>query len=95
MVLGYIAKHSLLLSHAPRIITLAKELAKEPKILNSISMDRTSASYKTHSEIAKTITDKLATLLESTCFSYNMEEATSSNNERIMCILVSYFSFDV
>jgi hypothetical protein len=47
------------LSMAAVLIDLAKELAKDPQALDSLSMDRTSASYKLTYGLCKTIMDEV------------------------------------
>ena len=57
MVLGVIAEHSMPMTMAPVVIALAKELAKDSKMLSTLSMDRTSAGYKMYG-LEKTFRDK-------------------------------------
>ena len=42
--------------------------------------------------LAKYFQDKLDKVLQGTFFSLNMDESTSTNNEKIVAVLVSYFS---
>lgn len=92
MVLGFIAEHSLSLSMVPRILELMKAAAVDKKALNTVSMDRTSAAYKLRFGLAKTIDDALVSDLKTCHFSFNIDEATSHNNKRVLAVLVSYFS---
>lgn len=57
LVLGFVAENSLPLSITPGLIDLAKVLAKDPKALAELSVDRTSASYKLNYDVKKTIQD--------------------------------------
>ena len=77
---------------APDVIKLAKLLATDPKALSELAMDRTSASYKAHLGLAKTMNDSLISTLQQTKFSLNIDEATSENHHKVLTILVSFFS---
>lgn len=45
MVLGFAAEHSLSFALVPKVIELTKALAKDQKALESLTMNRTTASY--------------------------------------------------
>lgn len=92
MVLGFIAEKSLPFSIAPDLIGLTKELARDQQALNGLSMDRTSASIKMRLGLAETIKSDLITYMKTSPFSLNIDEATSSNFHKILCVLVSYYS---
>lgn len=92
MVLSFTAQHSLAFSLTPHIIDLAKALANDKKALDEMSVDRTSASYKLKYGVAKTVKDKLVSDLQNNYFSLNIDEATSNNINRVVTVLVSYFS---
>ena len=53
-------------------------------------MDRTSASYKMKYGVGKTAEDKLLEILRNNKFSLNIDEATSDNLQKVLCILVSF-----
>ena len=92
MVLGVITEHSLPLSIAPVLIKLARELARDPRALEEMMMDRTTASYKlTHGLKASLINDILQEI-RSQPFSMNIDEATTKTNVRVLGVLVSYWS---
>lgn len=57
LVLGTIAEHSLPLSMAPVIMNTARELAKDPKALNHMQLERTTASYKMRFGLGKIFLD--------------------------------------
>lgn len=95
IVLGTVAEHSLKLKMAPVIIKTAKELAKDKKALDELTMDRTTASYKMQYGLKKTVFEKTLHSIRSCPFSLNIDEATSSNNKKVLGILVSYFDDDV
>ena len=44
--LAFAAEHNIPLSKVPDLVEYAKEMSKDPKALDKISMGRTSASYK-------------------------------------------------
>ncbi|KAK6167395.1 hypothetical protein SNE40_021431 [Patella caerulea] len=91
MIIGFTSENSLSFSAVPAIINLAKALAADKKALDGLSMNRTTASYKTQFGIGKTFQDQLVTTLISTPFSFNMDESTSSNFQKVLTILVTYF----
>ena len=74
------------------VIELAQELAKDPKALAELWMDRTSASYKLTHGVKKTIQDDVLEEIRSVPFSFNIDEATSKTNKRALGVLVSYWS---
>lgn len=86
------AEHNLPFSVAPSLIDLAKELARDPKALNSLSMDRTSASIKMRYGLANTLLSEIIGKMKSGYFSLNIDESTSNNLMRVLSILVSYYS---
>ncbi|RXN32849.1 splicing factor 3B subunit 2-like protein [Labeo rohita] len=89
LILGFIAENSLPLSVTSGIIKLAQELAKDPKALAELSMDRTSASYKLTHGVKKTILDEALEEIRSVPFSLNIDEATSKTNKRVLESLFS------
>lgn len=46
LICSFIAEHSLPLSIAPYVVSLAKELSRDPKALSKLSMERTTVAYK-------------------------------------------------
>lgn len=91
MTLSFVAENSLPLSIVPKLIDLAKELGRDPKALNSISMERTSATYKLKDGLSYNIENKLIENLKKSFFSLNMDECTSSNMHKVFSILVCFF----
>ena len=92
LVLGVLAEHSVPMTFAPVLIEAAKELAKDPKALSQLSMDRTSAGYKMKYGMNKTFLDETVTYLKDSPFCLNIDESTSSNNTKVLEILVSYYA---
>ena len=91
-VLGFMTENSLSLSMAPRLVTLTKELARDPSALSKLSMGRTSATYKATYGLAKTFKEDMVDDIGDQFFSLNLDEATSSNNEKVLTVLISFFS---
>ena len=83
MVLAVMAENSLPMTMAPVLIDLAKQLARDPKALGSLSMDRTSASYKMTHGVHKTMQDRTVQAMRNVPFCLN---------KRVLGVLVSYFS---
>jgi hypothetical protein len=76
----------------PEIIKLTKELSKDKKAVDGLSMDRTSASYKLTYGLKKTIHETTINEIRHSPFSLNIDESTSNNNKHILTVLVNYFS---
>ncbi|XP_011677577.2 uncharacterized protein LOC105444695 [Strongylocentrotus purpuratus] len=92
MLLAFMAEKSLPFTMAPDLIDLSKALSSDQKVLNELSMDRNTASYKMRFGLAKTMEDELIADLQKNKFSMNIDEATSDNNKKVLSVLVSYFS---
>nr|XP_026695260.1 uncharacterized protein LOC113475366 [Ciona intestinalis] len=92
MVLAVISENNLPLSIAPVLINLAKELSKDKKVLDNLTMDRTTASYKLTHGLSKTLLDRTLAEIRKCKFSLNIDESTSNSHKRVFAILVSYFS---
>ena len=93
-LLGFMAERDIPFNHSDDLIQLSQNMAKDIKVLNAMSMDRTTASYKLSFGLAKYFQDKLDKDLQKTFFSLNIDESTSNSNEKIVAVLVSYFSTD-
>lgn len=91
MLLAFVAEHSLSMKMVPRLISLSQELGKDRKVLDSMSMDRTSASYKLIYGLNKTLHDETLKQLREKPFSLNMDESTSSSNKHVLAVLVNFF----
>ncbi|GBM52250.1 hypothetical protein AVEN_97382-1 [Araneus ventricosus] len=92
LILGVLAENNLPFTMSPVLIELSKVLASDKKELNHLNMSRTTPSYKMRLGLAKTFMDETAENLRSSKFSLNIDEATSNNFKRVLCVLVSYFS---
>ena len=74
--------------HSEDLIRLAQKMAKDFKLLNTMSMDRTTASYKFNFGLTKYFQDSLDKELQGTYFSFNSDENTSNKNEKIHVVAV-------
>lgn len=70
MVLAFAAEHSLLFALVPKVIELTKALAKAQKALESLTMNRTTASYLTRYEVGKTFEHYVTEMMKCTKFSF-------------------------
>ena len=71
LLTSFVAEHSLPFTMSQPIIDLAKELAKDPKALDSFSMQRTMCAYKLVDGLNEVIHKRIATDLRNTPFSIN------------------------
>ena len=86
------AEHSLPFTLAPVLTDLTKTLAEDPKALAHLSMDRTTASYKMTYGVAETFKERIVRNMRQTPFSLNIDESTSSNDKRVLAVLVSFYN---
>ena len=91
MVLATMAGYQLSFTMAPVLINLAQALSKDQKALNSLSMARTTASYKMKNGLAETFKSSTTEKMKTKNFSLNIDESTSGNLQRVLTVLVSYF----
>ena len=91
LTLSFIAEHSLPLNLVPNLIKYAQEIARDEKVLHTLSMERQTATYKLKHGLAFLYRKRLVNKLRTSTFSMNMDEATSNNNQKVFSILVSYF----
>ena len=91
MVLSFIAEYSLPFSSARNVVELAKEMMSDPKAANKLQVARQTASYKMRHGLAKGLEKQLIDKLREGFFSFNIDEATSSNLHKVLTLLVSYF----
>ena len=92
LFLSFTAEHGLPLSLVPDLVKLSQESSRDTFALNSLTMERTSASYKLTDGIQLALKKKLVSDLQKAHFSFNLDECTSTANEKILTILVCYFS---
>nr|XP_047140460.1 uncharacterized protein LOC124815724 [Hydra vulgaris] len=92
MVLSFVAEHSLPFCLTPAIIRLSQVLAKDNKVLTSLSMAGCTASYKLRHGLAAHIADNIKEDLRKSYFSINVDECLNNAHEKVFSILVSYYS---
>ena len=81
-------EHDLKLNKAPHLIHYAKEMARDPKALDSITMSRTSATYKLVDGLGAATQKRLVNDMKENFFSLNVDESTSSANQKIFTAMV-------
>ena len=91
-VIGVMAEHGLPLGTASFLVELAQDLANDPKALDGLTMERTSTTYKLKFGLGKTFHERTIENMKKKHFSLNMDESFSSNDQKVLTILVSYFS---
>ena len=91
-VLAFVAEHNLPLSLTPEVITLCQEMARDPVALNRIKMERTCATYKMTEGLHPALKEKLIRDLQFCPFSIYLDECSNNANNRILTILVAYYS---
>lgn len=93
MLLSFLAEKSLPFSLAPDLPEIVKEMSKDRKALNRLTMYCTTASYKLRFGVPKTIEENLIEDLKKAKFSFNIDESTSNNNEKVVTALVNFYLF--
>ena len=91
VVLSFIAAYSLPFSSARNIVELAEEMMSNPEAAKKLQVARQIASYKMRHGLAKGLEKQLINKLREGFFSFNIDEATSSNLHKVLTLLVSYF----
>ena len=91
MILSFIAVYSLPFSSARDVVESAKEMMRDPKATNKLQVAKQTASYKMQHGLAKGLEKQLIDKLREGFFSFNIDEATSSNLHKVLTLLVSYF----
>ena len=85
------AENALSFTLALKIIELSQTLIRDQATLSTLSMSRTTVSYKLKYGISKTIKDHLINILKNTPFSLNVDESISNAGESIFTTLVQFF----
>ncbi|GBM44941.1 hypothetical protein AVEN_126363-1 [Araneus ventricosus] len=82
MLLRFLAEISLSFAVAPDLLELVKEMSKDRKALNRITVHRNAASYKTRFGTSKQVKETLFEDLQKEFFSLNLDESTNSSNRK-------------
>ena len=91
-VVAFMAENNLPFTMAPKLCHFAQEVGRDKKALDKLKISRTTAAYQMEFGVAKTMEEEIISDLQSTCFSLNIDEATSKTFHRVLSILVSYHS---
>ena len=91
MVSSFVAEYSFPLSSPKNIVELCKEMMHDPKAVNKLQVDRTTASYKMRNWLARGLEKQLVDKLKEGFFSFNIDEATGTTLHEVLTLLVSYF----
>jgi hypothetical protein len=92
LLTSFLVEKNLPFAVAPDIVALCKEMNRDPKALDMLSMSRTTASYKVVEGHRFVNHKRLIHDMKESKFSVNLDECFSNNNEKVMSVLVSYFS---
>ena len=92
MTVSFVAEHSLPLSITTQLMKFGQEFSRDIKATKDLTMQRTTASYKLKEGLSEVIRKRLVADLQSHKLSMNMDECTSTNNKKVLSVLVSYFS---
>ena len=73
LICSFIAEHSLPLSLAPHIVSLAQELSRDYKALQELRLERTSATCKLKEGVSAVFHKRLVSAMKNTPFSVNID----------------------
>ena len=90
-LLSFLCEHNLPISLAPKLLQLCKDVNRDPKALNEISMSPGAATYKTVHGLGLFYNKAVICKLQKNSFSVNIDKCTASNGMKVFTILVSYF----
>ena len=90
--LSFVAEHSLPLSITPHLIEYAREMSQDRRALDKIAMGRTSVTYKLTDGLSEILHKRLVNTLKEVPFSINIDECTAKNNQKVLSILVAFYS---
>ena len=94
MTVSFLAENMLPFTFTPKLVQFTQELAKDSKVLQSMSMSKDAASYKSQEGLATLLLENLATDLQNNFFSINVDECLSNANEKVFSVIATYFSDD-
>ena len=90
-LLSFLCKHNLPISLVPRLLQLCKDVNRDPKTLNEISMSPGGVTYKIVHGLGLFYNKAVICKLQKNSFSVNIDKCTASNGMKVFTILVSYF----
>ena len=91
----FAAENSLPLSTLPKLIEFSQFLARDPKALSQLQMNRTAATYKLKHGLSVYAHKNVVDCVKKYLFSINIDECTSDNSRKVFSILVSYFDTEI
>ena len=94
-ILSFAAENSLPLSTVPKLIEFSQFLARDPKALSQLQMNRTAATYKLKHGLSVYVRKNVVDCMKKYPFSINIDECTSNNSHKVFSILVSYFGIEI
>ena len=94
-ILSFAAENSLPLSTIPKLIEFSQFLARDPKALSQLHMNRTAATYKLKHGLSVYIRKNVVDCMKKYPFSINIDECTSNKSRKVYSILVSYFDTEI
>ena len=89
--LAFMCENYIPLSLTLYLIEYAKEMSIDARVLGSINMERTTASYKLREGLGLAYHNELVSELRLSKFSVNLVECFSAKNEKVLSILVAYY----
>ena len=94
-ILSFTAENLLPLSTVPKLIEFSQFLARNPKALSQLQINRTTATYKLKHGLSVYIRKNVVDCMKKYTFSINIDEYTSNNSYKVFSILVSYFDTEL
>ena len=91
LLLSFLCEHNLPISLAPKLLQLCKDVNRDPKASNEISMSPGAATYKIVHGLGLFYNKAVICKLQKNSFSVNIDKCTASNGMKVFTILVSYF----
>jgi len=91
ITVAFISEHCLPFTLADDLIKFAQRLSQDKVALDKTTMSKSSATYINTHGMAKSMKEDLKVKLKEKMFSLNVDEATSSNNDKILNVIIQYF----
>ena len=93
VMVGFVTERNLSPIIAEDLRKLCYYFTRDPEVLPPMKWGRTSAGYKMKYGLAETFCDDLsADAQKAPFFSLDLHEATSSNHQKVLAVLISFFS---
>ena len=82
-ILSFAAENSLPLSTVPKLIEFSQFLARDPKALSQLQMNRTAATYKLKHGLLVYVRKNVVECMKKYPFSIDIDECTSNNSHKV------------